>query len=226
MPGESSAVPTEDRVGLNHLQTSPPTGPESRQHNPQESVAAVEAQATRGVLLENRQLVTKREDLRLQGRTGSKTGGYQSEKSDEKRAHRGSHHDLTIDRNLFVFRSGEVFGNHRLNAVRLAGQLKLETAIPALIQSLLGRNQVPVWAYDKPGPVGASTFSRNARLENDIVARALADIGDPAVPAVAYVLANGDTRVLRVRAAWILININTPAARKAMSDALESARDT
>ena len=69
MPGESSAVPTEDRVGLNHLQTSPPTGPESRQHNPQESVAAVEAQATRGVLLENRQLVTKREDLRLQGRT-------------------------------------------------------------------------------------------------------------------------------------------------------------
>src|SRR5437660_7434274 len=40
MPGESSGVPTEDRVGLNHLQTSPPTGPESRQHNPQESVAA------------------------------------------------------------------------------------------------------------------------------------------------------------------------------------------
>jgi len=90
------------RVGLNHLQTSPPTGPESRQHNPQESVAAVEAQATRGVLLENRKLVTKREDLRLQGRTGSKTGGYQSEKGDEKRAHRGSHHDLTNDRNLFV----------------------------------------------------------------------------------------------------------------------------
>ena len=113
MPGESSAVPTEDRVGLNHLQTSPPTGPESRQHNPQESVAAVEAQATRGVLLENRKLVTKRENLRLQGRTGSKTGGYQSEKGDEKRAHRGSHHDLTIDRNLFVFRSDGIFGNHR-----------------------------------------------------------------------------------------------------------------
>src|SRR5437016_13774750 len=39
MPGESSAVPTEDRVGLNHLETSPPTGPESVQHNPQEPVA-------------------------------------------------------------------------------------------------------------------------------------------------------------------------------------------
>src|SRR5947199_8770647 len=49
MPGESSAVPTEDRVGLNHLETSPPTGPESVQHNPQQPVAAVEAQATRPV---------------------------------------------------------------------------------------------------------------------------------------------------------------------------------
>jgi Tol biopolymer transport system component len=71
----------------------------------------VEAHATRRVLLENRKLVTKREDLRLQGRTRSKTGGYQSEKGDEKRAHRGSHHDLTNDRNLFVFRSDGVFGS-------------------------------------------------------------------------------------------------------------------
>src|SRR5881227_2655220 len=80
MPGESSAVPTEDRVGLNHLETSPPTGPESVQHNPQESVAAVEAQATLRVLLEDRKLVTKREDLRLQGSTGSKTGGLAKRK--------------------------------------------------------------------------------------------------------------------------------------------------
>jgi hypothetical protein len=65
MPGESSAVPTDDRVGLNHLETSPPTGPESIQHNPKEPVAAMEAQATRRVLLENRELVTKREYLRL-----------------------------------------------------------------------------------------------------------------------------------------------------------------
>jgi hypothetical protein len=35
------------------------------QHNPKEPVAAMEAQATRRVLLENRELVTKREDLRL-----------------------------------------------------------------------------------------------------------------------------------------------------------------
>jgi hypothetical protein len=84
MPGESSAVPTEDRVGLNHLQTSPPTGPESVQDNPQEPVATVEAQATRRVLLRNRKLVTKCEDLRLQGSMCSKSGGEQSEKGDER----------------------------------------------------------------------------------------------------------------------------------------------
>jgi hypothetical protein len=38
--------------------------------------------------LENGELVTERENLRLQGGTGSKTGGNQSEKGDEKRAHR------------------------------------------------------------------------------------------------------------------------------------------
>jgi hypothetical protein len=76
MPGESSAVPTEDGVGQHYLETSPPAGPKSGQHNPQEPVAAVEAQATRRVLLENRKLLAKREHLRLQGSTGSKTGGY------------------------------------------------------------------------------------------------------------------------------------------------------
>jgi hypothetical protein len=75
MPGESSAVPTEHIGRLNHLQTSPPTGPESVQHNPQQPVAAVEAHATRRVLLQNRELVTQREDLRLQGSTGPKTAG-------------------------------------------------------------------------------------------------------------------------------------------------------
>jgi len=108
MPRESSAVPTQDLVGLNHLQTSPPIGPESVQHNPQEPVAAVDAQATRRVLLENRKLMTKREDLRLQGSTSSKTGGYQSKKGDEKRAHRGSDNDLTNDRNPCVFRLDEI----------------------------------------------------------------------------------------------------------------------
>jgi len=56
----------------------------------------------------NRKLVTKRKDLRLQGGTGSKTGGHQSEKSDEKRAHRGIHDDLTNDQTS-VFSDGTEF---------------------------------------------------------------------------------------------------------------------
>src|SRR5271169_491502 len=60
------------------------------------------------------QLVSQREDLSLQGITGPKTGRDQSEKGDEKRAHRGSHHHLTNNRNPCVFRSDGVFGNHRV----------------------------------------------------------------------------------------------------------------
>src|SRR5260370_3634466 len=128
MPGESAAVPAEVRGGLNLLQTSPPAVPESVQHNPQEPFAAVEAQATWRVLLENRKLVTKGEDLRLQRCTGPKTGGYQSEKGDEKRAHYGSHHDLTNDRNPCVFRSDGVSGIHSCLKRRASTTLPLLTA--------------------------------------------------------------------------------------------------
>src|SRR5208282_1395728 len=85
-----SAVPGQNCIGANDVQTRAPTGPPSREHDPQEPVGALEAQTRRRVLLENGELVTKREDLRLQGGSGSKTGGYQSEKGDEKRAHRGT----------------------------------------------------------------------------------------------------------------------------------------
>jgi|SRR5580700_3392728 hypothetical protein len=61
--------------GANDVQTMAPTGPPSREQDPQEPVGALEAQTRRRVLLENGELVTKREDLRLQCGTGSKTGG-------------------------------------------------------------------------------------------------------------------------------------------------------
>jgi hypothetical protein len=59
----------------------------SREQHPQKPVGALEAQRTRRALLENGELMTKRKDLRLQGCTGSKAGGDQQEKGDEKRAH-------------------------------------------------------------------------------------------------------------------------------------------
>ena len=59
---------------------------ESVQQNPQQPVAAVEAQATRRVLLQNRELVTEREDLRLQAQRGpenwSASSAYRATKSE------------------------------------------------------------------------------------------------------------------------------------------------
>jgi hypothetical protein len=52
------------------VQTTAPTGPPSREQDPQKPVGALEAQTPRCILLENRELMTKREDLRLQGRHG------------------------------------------------------------------------------------------------------------------------------------------------------------
>jgi hypothetical protein len=84
MPGQSSAVPAQDRVGLNQVKRSPPIGPESAQHNPQQPVGTLEAQATRRVVLKNRKLVTKREDLRLQSGTGSESGDYQAKRATKR----------------------------------------------------------------------------------------------------------------------------------------------
>jgi len=78
-----------NRGGLNHLQTSPPTGQELVTTQPTRAGRSVEAQATWRVLLENRKSVTKGEDLRLQRCTGPKTGGYPKRKGRRKRAHYG-----------------------------------------------------------------------------------------------------------------------------------------
>src|SRR5580704_13304779 len=56
--------------------------------------------------------MTKREDLRLQGDTGSKTGGDQGEKGNKKRAHRDTTR-ITNARNHCIFSLDGVFGNHR-----------------------------------------------------------------------------------------------------------------
>src|SRR5260370_72164 len=105
-----------------------PSGPGWVRQHRRGPVAAVGAQAAWRVLLENRKLVTKGEDLRLQRCTGPKTGGYQSEKGDEKRAHYGSHHDLSNDRNPCVFRSDGVSGNHSCLKRRASSTLPLLTA--------------------------------------------------------------------------------------------------
>jgi hypothetical protein len=109
-----------------------------------------------------------------------------------------------------------------LNAVRLAGQLKLVAAIPALKLGL-SRPDMGGGYDDKYN--GTSTATETAHLAYDIVGRALADIGDPSVPVLAEILSTGDATARR-RATWILTNIDSPASRKAMRDHLPHERDS
>jgi hypothetical protein len=89
-----------------------PTGPPSREQDPQEPIGTLEAQTRWRVLLENRELVTKREDLRLKAGASSKTGGDKSENGDEESTHRNRKHLMNV-RNLCVFSSDGVFGTHQ-----------------------------------------------------------------------------------------------------------------
>jgi hypothetical protein len=82
--------------------------------------------------LKNRKLVTKRDALHLYGSTGTKTGAYESEKGDEKRAHPGSKHDVTNDRNLGVCGPDEVFGNHRRPTEFLAVRGIIQLSYPLI----------------------------------------------------------------------------------------------
>jgi hypothetical protein len=107
------------------------------------------------------------------------------------------------------------------NAVRLAGQLKIVAAVPALGQALSGP-EVP-GGYDSEFK-GAMTFGTAGRLVLDVVGRALADIGDPSVPVVADSLSKGDFSQRR-RAIHILENIDSPVARKALLDHLPTESD-
>jgi HEAT repeat protein len=102
-----------------------------------------------------------------------------------------------------------------LNAVRLAGQLKAVESIPSL-QKALSR-----------GPLGgllAYSMTAELRLENDVVAKALSQIGEAAIPAATNLLASEDQKTRR-RAVLILRNMGTPAARKAMQICLAREAD-
>jgi len=97
-----------------------------------------------------------------------------------------------------------------LNAVRLAGQLKVQEAVPSLMTAFAR------------GPLGGrigSTMTDEFRLNKDVVAKALSQIGDPAIPAVTSLLASGELKTRR-RAVLILQNMGTPAARKVLQERL------
>lgn len=101
------------------------------------------------------------------------------------------------------------------NGVHLAGHLKASETIPSLIKAL------------SLGPAGGpmqTTFGTQMRLENDIVAKALAEIGDPAVTAVGNLLTS-ENKNTRRRAVLILRNMNSTSARKVLREHLPHETD-
>jgi HEAT repeat protein len=95
-----------------------------------------------------------------------------------------------------------------LDAIRLAGKLKAAEAVPAL-QEAMSRPPVPAEAY--------ITFAGLERLDNDIVAKTLSQIGEPAIPAVTSLPKSKDSR-MRYRAILILRNIGSLSAHKALEN--------
>ena len=86
------------------------------------------------------------------------------------------------------------------NEATLAGWLKFNSTIPSLIQLLRYRN------YNGGG------LTAQQELWADPIARALFEIGKPALPALAEAL-NSDSRDVRSRVDDILFLTNTPESR-------------
>jgi hypothetical protein len=101
------------------------------------------------------------------------------------------------------------------NAVRLAGQLKASETIPSL-QKAFSR-----------GPLGSMpiySMTGEMRLENDVVAKSLSQMGDAAIPATRVLLESQAPRDRR-RGVLILRNIGTPAARRLLQEHLPNEND-
>jgi hypothetical protein len=94
-----------------------------------------------------------------------------------------------------------------VNAVQVAGKMKALEAIPSL-----------QWAMSRP-PFPAQLYVTLVPppLQFDIVAKALSQMDDRALPSVVGLLKSGD-ELMRNRCVAILMNLNTPASRKALQD--------
>lgn len=102
-----------------------------------------------------------------------------------------------------------------LNAVRLAGRLKASETVPSL-QRAFSRGQL--------GRPAGTTLGAEMQLDDDVVAKALAEIGEPSLPAVRVFLKSSDQKDRR-RAVLILLNMDAPDARKLLQEQLPRETD-
>ena len=104
-------------------------------------------------------------------------------------------------------------GQVRFNAVDLAGYLKIDRAVPELVEML-----------KDPMTIGGTfSFGRHARLEDDPPGHALASIGSPAIPFVKTLL-NDPNRETRIRAILVLANMNLRSADAALESRYRMSR--
>ena len=102
-----------------------------------------------------------------------------------------------------------------LNAVRLAGHLKASETVPSL-QRAFSRGQL--------GRPAGTTLGAEMQLHDDVVAKALAEIGEPSLPAVKAFLKSSDRKDRR-RAVLILLNMDAPESRKVLEEHLPHETD-
>ena len=100
-----------------------------------------------------------------------------------------------------------------LNAVQMAGELRVAKTIPILTELLRRDHQ--------SGPIRLGMASH---LYDDPVAKALTLICEPATDSVAGLFENGDPATRR-RAAIVLSNIGTPRARQALLSQIDKEPD-
>jgi hypothetical protein len=81
-------VPAHDGVRRDDLDRAPPRSPHLGQADPDESIDAPEAQTSRGLLSQDRELVAQRKDLRGQRRPRTDSRPKSCQQGDEKRDHR------------------------------------------------------------------------------------------------------------------------------------------
>ena len=111
-----------------------------------------------------------------------------------------------------MIQKGPVESRPWSNAVQLAGTLKIAEAAPGLAK----------WIYEDAG--GTLTLATTTRLEDDPAAKALAQIGDPSLPAVSPLLKSSNLNK-RWSAALVLYNIGTPAAKNTLREHLKHETD-
>jgi len=101
-----------------------------------------------------------------------------------------------------------------LNAIKVAGAFRIKEAIPSLVQ----------WIGVPASDLGGASLSESAGLETFAAGKALAQIGEPAVPSLVGVLQKGTTheRTVAVRA---LVKIHSPEAITALRDHLSREQD-